>query len=190
MTDRPLLIIPARSRRPPAVAAAFAVPPPSHVGPTGDRGLRAALERMREVWRSAPDSRPVVIGGGGTLAMDMAVANLIEPGDRALVVSTGYFSARMAEMLRRAGADVTVVGAEPGDAPTVGAVGEALAELRLAARSRRSSSPTLTPPPASSSTPNRSPASLARPEPWRSSTASAPPPASASRWRSGTPIST
>jgi alanine-glyoxylate transaminase / serine-glyoxylate transaminase / serine-pyruvate transaminase len=130
MTDRPLLMIPGPIEVSPAVAAAFAVPPPSHVGPAVIAAFGAALERMRDVWRSAPDSRPVVIGGGGTLAMDMAVANLIEPGDRTLVVSTGYFSARMAEMLRRAGADVTVVGAEPGDAPTVEAVAAALAELR------------------------------------------------------------
>ena len=41
--------------------------------------------------------------------MEVAVANLTEPGDHAVVAHTGYFSARMTEMLRRRGVDVTVV---------------------------------------------------------------------------------
>jgi alanine-glyoxylate transaminase/serine-glyoxylate transaminase/serine-pyruvate transaminase len=50
--------------------------------------------------------------------MDMAATNLIEPGDRALVVNTGYFSDRFARILRRCGAEVTEVRAPcPGDIP-------------------------------------------------------------------------
>ena len=130
MTERPLLMIPGPVEISPAVAAAFAAPPPSHVSPGLIEAFGTSLERMREVWRAAPDSRPLVVGGGGTVAMDIAVANLIEPGDRALVVQTGYFSDRMAEMLRRAGAEVTAIGAEPGDAPAPAAVAEALDDLR------------------------------------------------------------
>ena len=44
-----------------------------------------------------------------------------------MVVGTGYFSERMAEILRRHGADVTEVDAAVGDAPTPGEVREALA---------------------------------------------------------------
>ena len=47
--------------------------------------------------------------------MDMPAANLIEPGDKALVVNTGYFSDRFAAILERYGAAVTQV-----DAPTIG----------------------------------------------------------------------
>lgn len=39
--------------------------------------------------------------------MGLAGANLIEPGDRALVVNTGYFSDRFATLLERYGAQVT-----------------------------------------------------------------------------------
>ena len=130
MTERPLLMIPGPVEISPAVATAFAAPPPSHVSPGLIEAFGTSLERMREVWRATPDSRPLVVGGGGTVAMDSAVANLIEPGDRALVVKTGYFSDRMAEMLRRAGAEVTAIGAEPGDAPAPAAVAEVLDDLR------------------------------------------------------------
>jgi len=49
------------------------------------------------------------------LALEMAVANLIESGDKALVLSTGVFGDRYAELLRRYHAEVTVLRASPGD---------------------------------------------------------------------------
>ena len=47
--------------------------------------------------------------------MDLAGANLIEPGDNALVVSTGYFGNRFADLLGRYGANVEVLQADTGD---------------------------------------------------------------------------
>jgi alanine-glyoxylate transaminase/serine-glyoxylate transaminase/serine-pyruvate transaminase len=80
---------------------------------------------MREVCL-APTGQPFVVSGSGTLAMEMAVANLIEEGDRALVVSTGYFSDRMAALLERHGAQVTRVEAMLGDAPGADALAQAM----------------------------------------------------------------
>ncbi|HXO22169.1 MAG TPA: aminotransferase class V-fold PLP-dependent enzyme [Thermoanaerobaculia bacterium] len=77
----------------------------------------SALERMRTVWMADAASQPFAVAGGGTLAMEMAAANLVELGERVLVVGTGYFSDRMADMLRRQGAEVHEVQAAPGDAP-------------------------------------------------------------------------
>ncbi|HLF55987.1 MAG TPA: aminotransferase class V-fold PLP-dependent enzyme, partial [Thermoanaerobaculia bacterium] len=101
----------------PAVLAASAAPPLGHLDPrfVGDFG--AALGAMRRVWRAGPGAAPFVVAGGGTIAMEAAACNLIAPGERALVVSTGYFGDRMAEMLRRRGAEVTELEAPPGDAP-------------------------------------------------------------------------
>ncbi|MFT6028191.1 MAG: alanine-glyoxylate transaminase/serine-glyoxylate transaminase/serine-pyruvate transaminase, partial [Bacteroidia bacterium] len=72
-----------------------------------------ALEMMREVWL-APSGQPFIVAGSGTLAMDMAGANLIEAGDNVLVVSTGYFGERYAELLKRYGANVTFLQSEVG----------------------------------------------------------------------------
>lgn len=110
----------------PAVVEAASGPPPGHLAASLIESFGAALESMRRVWLAPSDAQPFVVAGSGTLAMEMAATNLIEPGEGALVVSSGYFSERMAEMLRRRGAKVTVVGAEPGDAPSLDAVEEAL----------------------------------------------------------------
>jgi len=83
---------------------------------------------LRQVFL-CPTGQPFVIAGSGTLAMDIAAANLIEPGDKALVVNTGYFSDRFATILERYGAAVTQVHAPAiGDAPVLEDVEAALRE--------------------------------------------------------------
>lgn len=103
----------------PGVRASLAAPPPGHLAPSLIEAFGSALGLMREVWMADAASQPFVVAGGGTLAMEMAVANLIEAGDRAVVVGTGYFSDRLAEMLRRQRAEVLEVSAPVGEAPSV-----------------------------------------------------------------------
>lgn len=110
----------------PAVLAAASGPPPGHVSPRLIEAFGSSLERMRRIWQADAASQPFLLAGSGTLAMEAAAANLIEPGDRALVVSTGFFSERMMEILRRHGADVVQVTAPVGDAPSAEEVREIL----------------------------------------------------------------
>ncbi|HBY98667.1 MAG TPA: alanine--glyoxylate aminotransferase family protein [Chloroflexi bacterium] len=110
----------------PDVLQAMAVKTSSHVAPAFIEVFGRTLERLRQVWL-APDSHPFVVAGSGTLAMEMAVANLIEPGDRALMVNTGYFSDRMVKMLERHGAEVTQIRAPVGGVPGLDEVEHALA---------------------------------------------------------------
>lgn len=113
MKDRTLLMIPGPIEFEPAVLQALGAPTTSHVAPDFIEAFGQALERMREVWL-CPSGQPFVVAGSGTLAMDMAAANLIEPGDKTLVFSTGYFGDRYAELLSRYGAEVTVLRAPLG----------------------------------------------------------------------------
>lgn len=106
-----LLMIPGPVAVSPAVLEAYSTPPPGHLTPRVIEAHGSALERMRAVWCAGADSQPFVVPGSGTIAMEMAVTNLVEAGTRVLVVDTGYFSVRMAEMLRRRGAQLEVVGA-------------------------------------------------------------------------------
>jgi len=108
MKDRTLLMIPGPIEFEPAVLQALGAPTTSHVSPDFIDAFGNTLERMRGVWR-APSGQPFVIAGSGTLAMDIAGANLIEPGDRALVLSTGVFGDRFEDLLGRYGAEVTVL---------------------------------------------------------------------------------
>ena len=50
-------------------------------------------------------ARILGVAGPGSAAMEMAVANLLEPGDKCLNICNGYFSSRLAEMATRLGAD-------------------------------------------------------------------------------------
>jgi alanine-glyoxylate transaminase/serine-glyoxylate transaminase/serine-pyruvate transaminase len=113
MKDRTLLMIPGPIEFEPAVLQALGAPTTSHVAPDFIEAFGQALERMREVWL-CPSGQPFVVAGSGTLAMDLAGANLVEPGDKALVLSTGYFGERYAELLARYNADVTVLSAPLG----------------------------------------------------------------------------
>lgn len=115
----PLLMIPGPVELSPAVLDAAATPPPSHTSPRLIEAFGTSIERMRQVWQADAASQPFIVAGSGTLAMEMAAANLVEPGERALVVNTGYFSERMSEILRRAGAHVVEVGAPVGGAPGI-----------------------------------------------------------------------
>ncbi|MGD8794586.1 MAG: alanine--glyoxylate aminotransferase family protein, partial [Anaerolineae bacterium] len=109
----------------PEVLRAMGMATASHVAPNFIEAFGQALERLRQVFLS-PDGQPFVVAGSGSLAMDMAASNLIEPGDRALVVNTGYFGDRFAAILHRYGAQVSQV-----SAPAVGDV-PALAEVEAA----------------------------------------------------------
>ncbi len=125
MKGRKLLMIPGPIEFDPAVMGAMGMATTSHVAPDFIEAFGQALERMRQVWLS-PDGQPFVVAGSGTLAMDMAAANLVEPGDRALVINTGYFSDRMAAILQRYGAEVDHLRAPLGDRPATEEVEAAL----------------------------------------------------------------
>jgi len=110
----------------PRVLSALGGPPPSHLAPDLIAAFGESLRRMRALWRAGEDSQPFLVAGGGTLAMEMAAVSSLAPGDAALVISSGYFSARFAEMLRRHGIGVRVVEAPVGEAPDLDRVVEAL----------------------------------------------------------------
>lgn len=121
MKGRKLLMIPGPVECEPAVMMAAGMQTTSHVAPDFIETFGHSLEMMRQVWLS-PAGQPFIIAGTGTLAMDMAGSNLIEPGDRALVLSTGYFGDRYAELLKRYGAEVMVIKAPAGDTVSLRAV--------------------------------------------------------------------
>ena len=112
----------------PEVLRAMGMATTSHVAPNFVETFGQALERLRDVFL-CPGGQPFVIAGSGSLAMDIAAANLIEPGDKALVVNTGYFGDRFGAILERYGATVTHVRAPAvGDAPPTEEVETALGE--------------------------------------------------------------
>jgi alanine-glyoxylate transaminase/serine-glyoxylate transaminase/serine-pyruvate transaminase len=86
--------------------------------------LRARLART---FRAADGSFAFAVSGTGTAGMETTVANLVEPGKRVLVVVTGYFGDRLAQMCERYGASVTRLDVEWGRACDPEALRHALA---------------------------------------------------------------
>ena len=126
MKDRKLLMIPGPIEFTPEVMWAMGMPTTSHVAPSFIEAFGQALEQLCGVFL-CPSGQPFVVAGSGTLAMDIAAANLVEPGDKALVVNTGYFGDRFGTILERYGAAVTQVRAPAvGDAPPLEEVKAAL----------------------------------------------------------------
>ena len=130
MSERDLLMIPGPVEFDPEVMRALGTKTASHVAPEFISIFGRALKKVREVCL-APSAQPFVVAGSGTLAMELAVANLVEPGERALVVNTGYFSDRMALLLERYGAEVVQEKCAPGEVPDVTAVERVLASGRF-----------------------------------------------------------
>jgi aspartate aminotransferase-like enzyme len=129
---RPLVMIPGPIEIDDAVVRTLGRPPKSHLDPEFIESFGRALERMRQVFE-APKGQPFIVAGSGTLAMEMAIANLVEPGDRAVVAEIGYFGARMADILERHGATVTRVSGEPGAVRPTADVAGALSGCKLLA---------------------------------------------------------
>lgn len=116
MRERYLLMIPGPIQFNPEVLRAMSRTTCSYTSPEFIEIFGGVLENLRKVF-FAPHGQPFVVAGSGTLAMDMAIANLVEPGDKVLVVSTGYFSDRFVTIAEHYGAKVTRVGAAIGDIP-------------------------------------------------------------------------
>lgn len=114
MKARKLLMIPGPIEFEPEVLQAMGIPTTSHVAPDFIEIFGKSLELMREVWMS-PKGQPFIVAGTGTLAMDMAAANLIERGDNVLVISSGYFGKRFKDILERYGANTTLLEAPLGE---------------------------------------------------------------------------
>ena len=130
MSTRKRLMIPGPIECEANVLAAMGEPVPGHTAPGFIASFGQCLKMMKQVWQ-CPSGQPFIIAGSGTLAMEMAAANLIEPGDRALVVSSGYFGERYAALLERFGARVSVLRAEPGHTVSLPDVEQALGEHRF-----------------------------------------------------------
>jgi len=113
--DRTLLMIPGPTAITAEVLAAGARPVLSHSDPRIRTFVAEALARLRNLF-DAPAAQPIIAAGSGTLAMDIGLANLIEPGDRVLILESGVFGRRFQAIAERNGAEFLVESAPVGEA--------------------------------------------------------------------------
>ncbi|MGE4054158.1 MAG: alanine--glyoxylate aminotransferase family protein, partial [Vicinamibacterales bacterium] len=102
-------------------------PTVSHLDPMMLVLLDDVRARLGRLFRAPEGSFAFAVSGTGTSGMETAVANLVREGTRALVIVTGYFGDRLAQMCARYGATVTRLDVEWGRACDPEALRSALA---------------------------------------------------------------
>jgi alanine-glyoxylate transaminase/serine-glyoxylate transaminase/serine-pyruvate transaminase len=110
-----LLCGPGPSDVEPSVLDALRRPMLGHLDPAFHAVLDEAAAMLRAVWR-AGDADAFALPATGTSGMEAGLANLLEPGDVAIVAEAGYFGRRLGAMAERLGARVVRVGAPDGEA--------------------------------------------------------------------------
>jgi aspartate aminotransferase-like enzyme len=117
---------------PPAVSQVMAEPVLYHRSPAFIEIYTRVLERLRAVFQTQHDV--LCFAASGTGAMESAVANLVVPGEPALVASAGKFGERWKDLCDAYGADTIHVEFEWGEQVDPERVGEALAASRRPVR--------------------------------------------------------
>jgi alanine-glyoxylate transaminase/serine-glyoxylate transaminase/serine-pyruvate transaminase len=103
----------------------------SHVAPAFVNTFGEALKLLRQLFQTtSPTAQPFIINGSGTLGWDIVAANLIESGDDALVLKTGYFGDSFESCLQTYGVNVTSLSPPIGQQAPLADVEKALRERK------------------------------------------------------------
>ncbi|KAJ1675812.1 hypothetical protein EV182_000519 [Spiromyces aspiralis] len=129
MSSHKLCMIPGPIEFHEEVLGAMSTPATAHTDPGFIRIFSETIKMLRQVVFTT-SGQPFVIAGSGTLGWDQTAANLIEPGDAALVLSNGYFGDGLADCLTTYGASVTVQRAQPGSRSSAAKIEELLAATK------------------------------------------------------------
>ena len=112
-TER-ILLGPGPSLIPPRVMRAMAAPVLSHLDPDFVPMLEEVRASLQRVFRADSKAFTIATSGTGTSAMEAAVANAVADGSRGIVIVTGYFGDRLAQIFQRYGSKVRRIDVEWG----------------------------------------------------------------------------
>ncbi|KAL4905745.1 hypothetical protein BDW74DRAFT_151939 [Aspergillus multicolor] len=125
----PTLLIPGPIEFDDAVLQSMSHYAESHVAPGFVKVFGETLSMTRKLFQSTnPAAQPFVISGSGTLGWDFVASNLVEKGENALVLHSGYFADSFANCLQTYGANATQLKAPIGERPSFEAIEQALKE--------------------------------------------------------------
>lgn len=109
----------------PTVLEALSMPLLGHLDPVFVRMMDEIKGMLRQVFLTR-NEMTFPVSGTGSAGMEFCCANLLEPGDEAIIGVNGVFGNRMADVAERCGAIVTKVEAPWGQIIEAGQVAEAL----------------------------------------------------------------
>jgi len=107
-----------------SVLRALSRPTLSHVSSEFVEIFKQSLVNLKKVFMT--NGEAFIVAGSGTLAMEMAVANVVEPNDKVLNLVSGVFGQRFVDVTKYHRALPTVVEAPWGEAVKPGMVKDAL----------------------------------------------------------------
>ena len=119
-----LIMLPGPTNVPDRVMRAMLKPLTGHRGPEFRELHERIVENARYVFQT--EGHVFVLTCSGTGGVSCALENLLRPGDKAVVATSGVFGDRMAETARRAGAEVIEARVELGRAPGPGDIEDVL----------------------------------------------------------------
>src|SRR5579859_667829 len=111
----------------PRVLRVLANPAVGYVDPDFFQIMADVQRLLRLVWQTE-NELTLPISGTGTSGMETAIANLVEPGDPALVCVAGYFGERLVEIATRYGADVSRLDCGWGEVFSASQIADALSK--------------------------------------------------------------
>ena len=121
-----LLMVPGPTNLSKRVREVLSQPQVGHTDPDFVKNFSETLQLARKAFRNKRGYQ-FVLTGTGTVGMEAAVASTVEPGDKVLVLNTGYFGQRMVDINKCYGAEVEEVGAAFGHHANLDKVREELA---------------------------------------------------------------
>jgi alanine-glyoxylate transaminase/serine-glyoxylate transaminase/serine-pyruvate transaminase len=124
-----LLMGPGPSNPDPRVLAAMSKRLVGHLDPYFVHLMDETMSGLRAVYRTS-NHHTLPISATGSAGLETIMMNLLEDGDRAVVAVIGYFGQRLAEMARRAGAEVEVVEVPQGEIVDPAEIDRALAKKK------------------------------------------------------------
>jgi len=98
----------------PRVLKAMATPLVGHLDPDFLEIMNETREMLREVFKTS-NEMTIALSGTGSAGMEACLVNLLEPGDKAIVCINGLFAERMADIVKRCGAEPIIVEGEWGN---------------------------------------------------------------------------
>ena len=101
-----LLLTPGPTPIHPRAQAALLWPTRAHMDPDVFAYNDRIVADLHLLYRSGPGAFASLLSGTGSLGMEAGFANLLEPGERALVLVNGVFGERMVEIAARLDAEV------------------------------------------------------------------------------------
>jgi len=117
MSERDLVMIPGPTNVDPKVLRSMARPTLAHTSGAFATIFKETLADLSKIFKTNGVMLP--LAGTGTLGAEVALSNIIEPGDKVLVISGGYFGDRLAEIAVNLGAAVDILEVPWGSVPKV-----------------------------------------------------------------------